>query len=205
MLYGGYIDDTKPYYINGALSFAYNTYEGSRQIAVGTIMRSADSDYDGEQYSALVDGGYTFKLKELRLTPITSLRYTRLHLKEYTETGAGALNLNVRSQDYDMLQSGLGLKLERPFKIKSGTIVSEARFKWLYDFIGDRQETTSTFSGGGGSFATEGFDPARNSFDMGTKLSLITEGDWSFEVNYDFQYKEDFRAHAGWAGSRYRF
>ena len=205
MLYGGYIDDTKPYYINGAFSFAYNTYEGSRQIAVGTIMRSANSDYDGRQYSALVDGGYTFKLKKLRLTPITSLQYTRLHLKEYTETGAGALNLNVRSQDYDMLQSGLGLKLERPFKIKSGTIVSEARFKWLYDFIGDRQETTATFSGGGGSFATEGFDPARNSFDIGTKLSLITEGGWSFEVNYDFQYKEDFRAHAGWAGSRYRF
>ena len=205
MLYGGYIDDTKPYYINGAFSFAYNTYEGSRQIAVGTIMRSANSDYDGRQYSALVDGGYTFKLKKLRLTPITSLQYTRLHLKEYTETGAGALNLNVRSQDYDMLQSGLGLKLERPFKIKSGTIVSEARFKWLYDFIGDRQETTATFSGGGGSFATEGFDPARNSFDMGTKLSLMTEGGWSFEVNYDFQYKEDFRAHAGWAGSRYRF
>ena len=205
MLYGGYIDDTKPYYINGAFSFAYNTYEGSRQIAVGTIMRSANSDYDGRQYSALVDGGYTFKLKKLRLTPITSLQYTRLHLKEYTETGAGALNLNVRSQDYDMLQSGLGLKLERPFKIKSGTIVSEARFKWLYDFIGDRQETTATFSGGGGSFATEGFDPARNSFDMGTKLSLITEGGWSFEANYDFQYKEDFRSHAGWAGSRYRF
>ncbi|MFA5116750.1 MAG: hypothetical protein WC486_05655, partial [Candidatus Omnitrophota bacterium] len=69
----------------------------------------------------------------------------------------------------------------------------------------DRQETTSTFSGGGGSFATQGFDPARNALDVGTKLALVTKDSWSFEVNYDFEYKEDFTSHTGWADVRYRF
>ncbi len=204
-LYGGYIDGEKSYYINGAFSFAYNNYKGSRQIAIGTIARTANSNYDGQQYSVLVDGGYTFKAREFRMTPIASLQYMRLHLEDYTESGADALNLSVKSQNYDILQSGLGMKLERPFKLEESTLIPEVHAKWLYDFIGDKQQTTSTFSGGGGSFATQGFDPAQHSFNVGTKLTLVTKGNWSIETNYDFGYKEDFTSHTGWANAKYKF
>ncbi len=204
-LYAGYIDAENPYYLNGAFSFAYNKYDSLRHIAVGTIMRTANSDYDGQQYSVLFDGGYTFKSGEFGITPIASLQYERLHLEGYTEKNAGAFNLHVNSQNYDMLQSGLGMKLERPFKTETGTIIPEIHAKWLYDFIGDRQETTSTFSGGGGSFATNGFDPAQNSLNAGAKMTLIANNNWVLETNYDFEYKEDFTAHTGWADLRYKF
>jgi outer membrane autotransporter protein len=204
-LYAGYADIENPYYLNGAFSFAYNKYDSLRHIAAGTIMRTANSDYDGQQYSVLLDGGYTFKSGEFGITPMASLQYTRLHLEGYTEKNAGALNLHVNSQNYDMLQSGLGMKIERPFKTETGTIIPEVHARWLYDFIGDRQETTSTFSGGGGSFATNGFDPAQHSLNVGTKLTLVTKGNWSLETNYDFEYKEDFTSHTGWANARYKF
>lgn len=204
-LYGGYIDKDRPYYINGAFSFAYNKYESLRHIAVGTLARTANSGYDGRQYSVLLDGGYTFRTGKFNITPVASLQYTRLHLEGYTETNAGALNLSVKSENYDMLQSGLGVKLERPFETKGGAMIPEVHFRWLYDFIGDKQETTSNFSGGGGSFATQGFDPAQHSFNAGTKLTLAAKGNWSLETNYDFEYKEDFISHTGWANIRYRF
>ena len=204
-LYAGYIDVENPYYLNGAFSFAYNKYDSLRHIAVGTVMRTANSDYDGQQYSVLLDGGYTFKSGEFGITPMASLQYERLHLEGYTEKNAGALNLHVNSQNYDMLQSGIGMKLERPFKTDTGTIIPEIHAKWLYDFIGDRQETTSTFSGGGGSFATNGFDPAQNSLNAGAKMTLIANNNWVLETNYDFEYKEDFTAHTGWADLRYKF
>ena len=204
-LYGGYIDGENPYYINGAFSFAFNKYDGSRHIAVGAITRTANADYDGQQYSVLVDGGYTFKVKNLRITPIASLQYLRLHLESYTETNAGALNLSLNSQNYDMLESGLGMKFERPFDTESATIIPEVHAKWLYDIIDDNQATTSTFSGGGGSFATQGFNPARNALDLGTRLTLATKANWTLDANYDFEYKEDFTSHTGWADIRYRF
>ncbi|MFA6356302.1 MAG: autotransporter domain-containing protein [Candidatus Omnitrophota bacterium] len=204
-LYGGYADVENPYYVNGSFSFAYNKYDGSRHIAVGAIERTADSDYDGQQYSVMFDGGYTLKSGKFGITPIASLQYMRLHLEGYTETNAGALNLSVKGENYDMLQSGLGMKLERPFETKTGTVIPEVHAKWLHDFIGDRQETTSTFAGGGGSFATQGFDPARNAMDVGAKLTLLSENNWSLETNYDFEYKEDFTSHTGWADIRYRF
>ncbi|MFA5335762.1 MAG: autotransporter domain-containing protein, partial [Candidatus Omnitrophota bacterium] len=204
-LYAGYLDGQNPYYLNGAFSFAYNEYKGSRHVAAGTIMRTADADYDGQQYSVLLDGGYTFKAGEYRMTPVASLQYTRLHLEGYTETGADVLNLIVNGENYDMLQSGLGMKLERTFETETVAIIPEVHAKWLYDFIGDSQETTSIFSGGGGSFATQGFDPAKNSLNAGAKLTLVARNNWSIETNYDFEYKEDFTAHTGWADIKYRF
>ncbi len=203
--YGGYIDPAKPYYINGAFSFAYNTYRGKRNIDVGAIRRIANSSYRGQQYSVLLDGGYTFKTKQVNITPLASLQYIHLHIQSYTETGADALNLSVASQDYDMLQSGLGAKFDRPFEVAYGTIIPEVHAKWLYDFIADKQATTSTFSGGGGSFATNGFTPARNALDVGGRLALVTKGNWSFDANYDFEYKQDFTSHTGWADVRYSF
>ena len=203
--YGGYIDGSKPYYINGAFSFAYNTYKGKRNIAVGAITRTANSSYRGQQYSVLFDGGYTFKTKQVNITPIVSLQYLHLHLQSYTETGADALNLNVASQDYDLLETGLGAKFDRPFEVSFGTLTPEVHAKWLYDAIADKQATTSTFSGGGGSFATNGFTPARNALDVGGRLALVTKGNWSFDANYDFEYKQDYTSHTGWADIRYSF
>ena len=140
------------------------------------------------------------------MTPVASLQYTRLHVEGYTETNAGSLNLTVKDQDYDMLQSGVGIKLARSFNLEDDRVVTpEIHGRWLYDFIGDRQETTSTFSGGGGSFATQGFDPVKSSFNVGTKLIMELNEDWSFETNYDFECKEDFTAHTGWANARCRF
>ncbi len=204
-LYGGYKDVVNPYYLNGALSFAYNQYRGSREIDIGADDRIANADYDGQQYSALVDGGYVFKIDEFRLTPVASLQYTRLHLEGYTETNAGALNLTVDDQDYDMLQSGIGIKLSRSIEMENRVVTPEVHGRWLYDFIGDRQETTSVFSGGGGSFSTVGFDPPKSSFNVGTRLIMEMNNTWSFETNYDFEYKEDFTAHTGWANARCRF
>ncbi len=205
-LYGGYIDPAKPYYINGAFAFAYNTYKSKRDIVIGnTIQRRANSSYRGQQYSVLLDGGYTFKTKNVNITPIASLQYLHLHLQSYTETGADALNLTVKSQDYDMLQSALGAKLDHPFELSYGTLTPEVHARWLYDFINDNQDTTSTFAGGGGSFATQGFTPARNALNVGGRLALATKGNWSVDANYDFEYKQDYTSHTGWADIRYKF
>ncbi len=203
--YGGFTDPEKPYYINGAFSFAYNTYKGRRNIAVGTITRTANANYKGQQYSVLFDGGYIFKTKQVNITPIASIQYLRLNLHSYTETGADALDLSVKGQGYNLLESGLGAKFDRPFEVSYGTIAPEVHVRWFYDIITDKQSTTSTFAGGGGSFATNGFNPARNALNVGGKIALLTKGNWSFDANYDFEYKQDFTSHTGWADIAYKF
>jgi outer membrane autotransporter protein len=204
-IYGSYALDA--YYVDTALSFAYNTYDASRHVAVGAIDRVARGDYNGQQYSAYIGGGYKFKGKNIELTPQVSFQYAHLRLNGYTESGAGAANLNVGAQDYNVAQTGLGMKLGYPVNLKNriGKLTPELKFKWLYDWVGDAQQATSTFTGGGGSFNTRGFTPAQSSYDFGAKLILETTNFVTVSLSYDLELKEDFYGHYGLAEFRYRF
>ena len=205
-IYGEYRDSNHPFYIDAAFTFIYNLYDGSRQVTAGpTITRTADADYDGEQYSGYLEGGYSFFYKTLRLTPLVSFQYMHLHTSSYTETDAGALDLNVGSQDYDMAQTGLGAKLGYPVDTKYGTLLPDLHFKWLYDWIGDNQATTASFTGGGTSFGTNGFAPAQSGFDFGAKLDFKTKYNVTVGLDYDFLFKDDYYEQYGTVTARYTF
>ncbi len=206
-VYGGYSDQNLPYFIDAAGSFAYNWYNGTRNINIGNvIMRTANAAYEGQQYGLYMGGGYVFNLsKNIELTPLISLQYNRLHLGSYTETQAGALNLSVASQSYDQLQSGLGARIASSIPFTWGTLTPEAHGKWFYDFIGDAMTVTSTFNGGGGSFVSNGFNPARNSFNLGGQLILNFKNDFSIIGNCDTEIKDQFIGIYGSLTLRYDF
>ena len=204
-IYGKFTkDDT--YYINTALAFAYNTYDASRQINVVTSDRTATSDFNGEQYSAYVEGGYTVKaIKNIQVTPLASFEYVYLYLPNYSETGADDLDLQVNSQGYNFAQTGLGFKIGYPLSFKDINMLPELKFKWLYDWIGDNQQVTSAFTGGGGSFVTSGFTPDQSSYDIGAKLNIFTRYGIVFVLNYDLEIQKDFYGHYGYVNVKYSF
>ncbi|PKN87166.1 MAG: hypothetical protein CVU51_06025 [Deltaproteobacteria bacterium HGW-Deltaproteobacteria-1] len=111
-LYGSLARDA--YYIDAILSFAYNRYDSARHIVFGGINRTAKSNYGGYQYSGYLEAGYTFKIKGILLTPLMSLQMMHLNVEDYTETEAGALNLKVDRQSYNLFQTGLGVKVSYP-------------------------------------------------------------------------------------------
>ena len=202
-LYGSLAKDA--WYLDAIASFAYNRYDASRHIVFAGIDRTAKSDYGGYQYSGYFEGGYTFKASGLLLTPLVSVQAMRLNLDDYTETQAGALNLKVDRQRYNLFQTGVGAKVAYPVSKKNLKITPELHAKWLYDFAGDAQQATSTFTGGGASFVTTGFEPPRTSGNIGAKLTIMTESNWSVSLNYDFEMKQDFYSHNGWVNLRYEF
>ena len=193
------------YYLDGVFSFAYNKYNASRHIAFGTTNRIAKSNYNGQQYSGYLEGGYAFGVNGFTITPLASVQYMHLQLGDYTETEAGDLNLHVDSQGYNMLQVGVGAKLSYQLTSRDVRIIPELHGKFLYDFIGDQQQATATFTGGGAAFATKGFDPPRASGNLGVKLTLMTKNNLSFALNYDYEWKAGYYSHNGYFHIRYAF
>ena len=202
-LYGSY--DGGPWYIDGAFGFAWNEYDGSRRIVFGTTSRTANADYNGQQYSGYMGLGYTVDMEGFEITPMTSLQYTRVNISDYTESGAGALNLKVNDQDYDILESGLGLKVAYPLENDDMTFIPELHGMWYYDYIGDKVQTTSKFTGGGASFNTNGASPAQSSWDVGAQATIITKDDISLILDYDLGLKDDFHSHSGAITVKYDF
>ena len=202
-IYGSLAQDA--YYLDAILSFSYNRYDASRHIVFGGINRTAKSNYGGHQYSGYIEGGYAFTVKGIVLTPLMSLQMMHLNLEDYTETEAGALNLKVDRQSYNLFQTGLGVKVAYPILKKNVSIIPELHSKWLYDFAGDGQQITSKFTGSGASFVTKGVDPSRSSGSFGAKLTMMTPSNWSVSLNYVFETKADFYGHHGWISLRYEF
>lgn len=203
-LYGTY-DDPK-WYVDGMLAFAWNTYDGNRSIQFPGIDRTADASYDGQQYSGKATYGYKIPNDNFTLIPLASLLYSHLSLDGYTETGASDVNLKVNSQGYDFLQSGLGARIEIPVH-QNGKVawLPELHSMWLYEYIGDKAEATSTFIGGGSSFKTEGFAPEQSSFNLGAGITLYPQEALSIKFQYDADLRSDYTGQSGTATLRWEF
>ncbi len=205
-LYGEYQNEARTYFIDMAGSFAWNWYDGKRDVVVGTINRTAFAEYEGQQYDTYLGGGYNFDLgNNFTFTPLASLQWDHLHLNSYTETGAGSMNLSQKAQSFNLLQSGVGAKLSYDAKTKWALITPEIHGKWLYDFIGDNVAITSTFTGGGAAFDALGAKPARNSFNAGGKLSFGLDNNVSLVGTCDTEMKEEYFGIYGTVEVRYAF
>ncbi|MEI6068742.1 MAG: autotransporter domain-containing protein [Methylococcaceae bacterium] len=193
-LYGGYQDQKRPFFIDTAVSFAYNWYAGRRNINVGNvILRTANGSYSGQQYGAYLGVGYRFKFADaIEVTPLVSLQYNNLQINSYNETGAGALNVNTGTQNYNQLQSGLGGRIATTLSSQWGKVTPELHSKWLYDFFGDPFAVTSNFNGGGAAFGSNGAKPAVNSFNVGGELKLDLRDEIALIGKVDTQLRQGF-------------
>lgn len=193
------------YYLDGIFSFAYNCYDSSRKVNFGGLDRTPASNYGGQQYSSYFEGGYNLNFKKFQVTPLASIQYMRLNIDGYTEKSADAADLKVDSQGQNLLQSGLGAKIAYTIEKKNFSLVPDFHFKWLYDFINDNQQATSTFSGGGAAFTASGFNSPTSTYSFGTKWTLFTKNNTSLSFDYDYQMKPDFYGHAGYLNLRHEF
>jgi len=86
------------------------------------------------------------------------------------------------------------------------TFTPELRAAYLYDFIGDDFQSTSTFTGGGAAFDTNGSDVAQQSGSLGIGLTYEAEdGRLLISADYDAEVKSDFLGHSAALTARLKF
>ncbi len=193
-----------PWFVYGGASFGWNEYSGTRHISFPGVDRTADAQYSGQSYTGFVTTGYHFSTQGFTITPLASLQYTHLHLGGYTETGAGDINLIVESQNYDFLESGLGVKLARAFGFRGGAAVPEVHFKWLHELDNPALKNTASFTvaGGSPSITTPGLKTADDTFNVGGGFTFLScacsARTWALEGVYDYEWRSDsYHAHQG--------
>jgi outer membrane autotransporter protein len=197
------------WYVDGMFAFTQNNYDSRREIWLGTAKSVAKAEHYGQQYATNFEAGYKFvfeKTKHLEVTPFASLGYNYLYMNKYKEDGANALNLTVQGEGFHQLEQGLGTKLAYPMVAKQfGTFIPSAKAAWLYDYIGDRFETTASFAGGGGSFNTQGAKPAKNGMLFGAELAFLNKGNVTVTGNWDIELRDQFMSNTYYGTVRYDF
>ena len=144
----------------------------------------------------------------LLFIPLLSLYYSHLHLHSYNETGAGTADLAVEASHYNFLNASAGIKFVYDYQFFESyltTIQPEVHTLVFYELSDDRMEVTAEFTGGGPSFITKGFNPARGGLNVGGSINVFRQTGIVLSAEYDFKLKEDYYANAGFLRFRYEW
>ncbi len=199
------------WFLNWEGSFAYNDYDTQYNFQFSdNLFFSPSADYSGYMFGAKGEVGYEYICRMVHVIPVASLFYSYLDLSSYTENGMGNANQFVDSTEFNLLRGGLGVRvgLDFPYTKNQALIVlePEAHVMAYYDFTHSKMDVTSQFVGAGPSFVTSGFDPVRDSYNVGASISTFgNNSNFIFTVSYDYQWKTEYTAHNGFFRARYEW
>lgn len=187
--------DQGPWFVHGSASFGWNEYSDRRHIEFPGVDRTANANYSGQDYTAFARTGYHFPVQKFTITPLASLQYSRVNIDGYTEKDAGDVNLKVKSQHYDFLESGLGAKVERDFSYRDWAFVPEIHFEWLHKLSNPKLAQSAEYAVGSSEFTTYGLKTVADTYHVGTGLTLLScacsATRWSLEAGYDYYWRVD--------------
>lgn len=207
-IYGSYVPKSKLWYVDAAFGYSKNSYETKRYLNFGNIYRVARGSYDGSDISGYLEGGYKVPIfAGITATPLASFLAMCNHTDSFTETGAGALNLESDSNHTDSYQSGLGVKLAREFKAaKDFTLTPEFGAKWLHEFGDTEANINARFAGEtAGSFVIASSTTKRDAGVFSLNLTGKKSDMLSFFVGYDLGITNDQISHGFTGGLRFNW
>ncbi len=114
-----------------------------RGVTVGGLNRVASSDFDSNTLSAYGEASYSIPMDGWTLHPLAGLSLSRNKADGFTETGAGALNLQVAGQTVNSAKSTLGAKAS----FEARRIRIEPRVVWAHEFGDLNTPMTAQFQG----------------------------------------------------------
>ena len=162
----------------------------------GLTTRTATGNYASNILMA--KAGYSFDSIEMAggvatLTPKADLSWTHINNDGYTETGASNLNLIVDSTSNDVVTARAGMEFAQRIENNGSVTIPRVSIMGGYDLNNDRAETTSTFTGGGSSFTTQGIDPSNASLELGVGVDHVSD-DTTVSFNFNTNLKDGYNS-----------
>ncbi|HEY4374405.1 MAG TPA: autotransporter outer membrane beta-barrel domain-containing protein [Burkholderiales bacterium] len=169
----------------------HNETRGSRAISFGGLTRSASASYASATAHAGIGVGHTFALSEATsFTPSLRVDYTMIHDDGYSESGAGALSLNVSSQNTQQLLLGTYGTLTQTLNRRSTLSFT---LGGGYDALARRGSVTAAYAGApGASFSTPGMGAAPWTMRAGAGYAYNFSNTREISVRYDAEARQSF-------------
>lgn len=148
-VYGAYA--TGPWNFSGSAGMGRGKNHMDRNIAFGALNRVASGDFDSDTLSAYGEAAYTMAMDGWTLRPLAGLSLSRNKSGSFTETGAGALNLQIAGQTVNSSKSLLGATAS----FEAGHIRFEPRVIWAHEFGDINKAMTAQLQGAAAAFPFE--------------------------------------------------
>ncbi|WP_078453434.1 autotransporter family protein [Solemya velum gill symbiont] len=177
-------------FINFTAATGKTRIDSLRNIQFGGIARTASAEHDGWYAQLEVEAGRHFRQNErLTLTPTIKVNYIHIDEEGYTETGADAFNLQVDKTDSDVLLLGIGGEVDYQ-PVENKPLFLNAHLGVAYDVLSEQNVTTSTLTGGGSRFTTNGLDADPLVIQGGVGVRMVQDNGLTLDLNYDIETRE---------------
>lgn len=199
--YGSYsLDDRTE--VNFQADAGQNNNKGRRQLGFASAV--ATSDYHSQTAHVGAGIGRSYGLSErTSVTPSLRMDYTWIKDKAYSETGAGALNLNVGSRTTEALVVGADAKLTHQLNDQTVLLTN---LGVGYDTINKRAAILASYAGAAdASFVTYGIDPSPWLVRGGLGATYKIKENLELTGRYDMEYREKLLSQTASAKLRWSF
>lgn len=145
----------------GVTSYEYDGMNSRRPMDfLGSV---ANASFSGNQLGTYFESGYALNLGGLQVQPLGAAQYISAWRNGVSESGAGALDLNVAGARADSFRTQLGSRLVYPITTGAGRcILPEAGAYWIHEYAQNSREVVNQFAGGGPTFIANGANLGRD-------------------------------------------
>ena len=132
---------------------------------------------------------------------------SHIHHEDYSESGAGALNLDVQSETTENLLSEVGLQYRGIYQAGNYNIAPGLRLGWAHEFLDQSAQSSANFSSAPGIiFNSQGPERNRNSALVGAEINVATLNDkLTLYTDYDGSFSSDANEHAFTMGFKFKW
>ena len=118
-------------WVNAQLSWTKTSYDVTRDVQLGPVVRSYEGSPDGENLSFGASAGWDFHAGSLVHGPVVSVLAQQIDVDGYTENRIDSAGLGYPDQNYDSLIGAAGWQAR--FEI-SPKAMPYAKFTWEHEF-----------------------------------------------------------------------
>jgi outer membrane autotransporter protein len=127
-------------YIAGALAYAGRTLR-STAPSRSRVADHLRANFNTNTFAARAEAGYRFVTALMGVTPYAALQVTTVRLPSYAEaavSGSNQFALAFASDNSTNVRSELGLRGDKAFAMRDGTLTFRSRAAWAHDSNTDR-------------------------------------------------------------------
>ena len=204
------------WFIDGLAAYTYSSNSETRNITAGPFSGAATGNFSGNAINGSIDMGKQLYSSGINfsgtggwtLIPMVSLGYTHADFNSFSETGAGAANLNVQSFSTDSFRTVLSTTfLYRIVASPNMAWTPGLTLGWRHEYLNDSQGISSQLQGAGvGSFTINTESPSRDVAIIAPSLSVTIHKNISVFVDYELDMGSNkFHAQQVFAGMAIAF
>jgi fibronectin-binding autotransporter adhesin len=193
-MYGGVVNG--PWYASAQAASGWYREDMQRLLQLGALMAPVGNASSGRYMAGALEGGRMFQIGGTRIVPFADVRYQSLALGGFAEQGGLGYGLKAGAHTVGRLQTGVGLRAERGWRLANGMQVAfDGSAGWQHTLHQYGDVFNASFTGFNDWLPVAGIGLSRNTTIWRAGVSLWPKSNFGLRLGY--MREQDQRQRAG--------